>query len=130
MCLHDVVSRYCGQQAIQVPVVACPACGAKFRVLPSLVVPYKQHGASTLGAALGRREAGAGWREVAGMVGVAVSLLKRWWRWWLQVQDVMWSQAQAKLGRSRSLNQWRRESGLVGRLVEFPRWSGAAQCRA
>jgi hypothetical protein len=130
MCLHDVVSRYCGLQAIQVPVAQCPSCGAEFRVLPSLVVPYKQHAANTLATALGMRAAGRGWRVVAQSVGVAVSLLKRWQRWWLQGQDVMWSQVQAKLGRSSSLDQWRSESGLVGRLLEFPRWSGPVQCRA
>jgi hypothetical protein len=130
MCLHDVVSRYCGLQSIEVPVAECPCCGAEFRVLPSLVVPYKQHAAGTLATALRLLAAGRGWRGVAKSVGVAVSLLKRWWRWWRQVQDVMWSQAQAKLRKSMSLEQWRRESRLVRRVVEFPRWSGPAQCRA
>ncbi len=124
MCLHDVVDRYCGQRMIQTPVAACPACGAEFRVLPSLVVPYKQHAASSLGTALGMRAAGRGWRMIAQRVGVAVSLLKGWQRWWLRVQDVMWSQVQARLDRSASLEQWRRESRLVERILEFPRWSG------
>jgi hypothetical protein len=130
MRLHDVVSRYCGLQAIQVPVAACPACEAEFRVLPSLVVPYKHHAANTLGTALQMRAAGRGWRVVAQCVRVAASLLKRWQRWWQQVQDVMWSQAQAKLRKSMSLDRWRRESRLVERVMEFPRWSGPARCRA
>jgi hypothetical protein len=129
MRLHDVVSRFCGQQAIEVPVAEC-ACGAEFRVLPSLVVPFKQQAANTLETVLGMLAAGRGWRGVAKSLGAAVSLLKRWQRWWRQVLDVMWSQAPAKLGKSMSLEQWRRESGLVRRLVEFPRWSGPAQCRA
>jgi hypothetical protein len=130
MCLHDVVDRYCGQHMIQTPVAECPACGAEFRVLPSLVVPYKHHAASTLETALGLRTAGRGWQMVAQSVGVAVSLLKRWQRWWLGVQDVMWSQVQARLRRRTSLEQWRHESGLVERVLEFPRWSGPARCRA
>ena len=86
---HCVEERYCGQELIPVQRVRCPRCAKTFRLLPELVVPYKQHSAACIGAALENWQERRSYHGVARALGLAVGLVRGWVRWWKRVVAVM-----------------------------------------
>jgi hypothetical protein len=115
-----VEERYCGQELILVQRVRCPRCGKTFRLLPEFVVPYKQHPAERVGAALGSWQERRSYHGVARAWAVAVGLVRRWVRWWQRVEAVM-----AAAGAV----SWLYGPGwLSSGLRLFCYWSGAGHC--
>lgn len=121
MIKHGRPERYCDSEVIRVFRMKCVDCGRTFRVLPEFVVPYKTHGTTVVGKAVGTWKRKGSKRAAAKEAGVEPRLVRRWVKWWEIVEAVIEATEATVIGY---------ETGWLGEILKrFRYWKSAIECK-